>query len=103
MLDENKIQYKKAIIYRTLASDLSDIKIEDYDMLVFFSPSGIKSLFKNFPKFKQNTTAIGAFGSSTAKAVTDAGLKLTVSAPSKTAPSMIMAIEQYLQNELKKK
>ncbi|MCX6245203.1 MAG: uroporphyrinogen-III synthase [Bacteroidetes bacterium] len=103
MLDENKILYKKAIIYRTLASDLSDIKIEDYDMLVFFSPSGIKSLYKNFPNFKQDTTAIGAFGSSTAKAVTDAGLKLNVSAPSKTAPSMIMAIEQYLQCELKKK
>jgi uroporphyrinogen-III synthase len=103
MLNENKIQYKKAILYRTLASDLSDIRIEDYDMLVFFSPSGIKSLFKNFPKFKQNNTAIGAFGTSTAKAVTDAGLTLNVSAPSKAAPSMIMAIEQYLQNELKKK
>jgi uroporphyrinogen-III synthase len=103
MLEENKIQFKKAVIYRTLASDLSDIRIEDYDMLVFFSPAGIKSLFKNFPKFKQNTTAIGAFGPSTAKAVTDAGLKLNVSAPSKTAPSMTLAIEQYLQNESKKK
>ena len=103
MLEENKIQYKKAVIYRTLASDLSDLKIEDYDMLVFFSPSGIKSLFKNFPKFKQNNTVIGAFGPSTAKAVTDAGLKLNISAPSKTAPSMTMAIDEYLQNELKKK
>jgi uroporphyrinogen-III synthase len=103
MLDENKIQYKKAILYRTLVNDLSDVRIEDYDMLVFFSPSGIKSLFKNFPKFKQNSTVIGAFGPSTAKAVTDAGLILNVSAPSQTAPSMIMAIEQYLQNELKKK
>jgi uroporphyrinogen-III synthase len=103
MLDENKIQYKKAIIYRTLPDDLSDIRIENYDMLVFFSPSGIKSLFKNFPEYCQNSTAIGAFGPSTAKAVTDAGLTLNISAPSKTAPSMIMAIEQYLQNELKKK
>ena len=103
MLEENKIQFKKAVIYRTLASDLSDIKIEDYDMLVFFRPAGIKSLFKNFPNFKQNNTAISAFGPSTAKAVTDAGLTLNVSAPSKTAPSMTMAIEQYLQNELKKK
>lgn len=103
MLEENKIIFKKAVIYRTLASDLSDIKIEDYDLLVFFSPAGIKSLFKNFPKFKQNTTVIGAFGPSTVKAVTEAGLTLGFSAPSKTAPSMTMAIEQYLQNELKKK
>jgi len=103
MLEENKIMFKKAVIYRTLASDLSDISIDDYDMLVFFSPAGIKSLFKNFPKFKQTKTVIGAFGPSTSKAVTDAGLTLNVSAPSKTAPSMTMAIEQYLQNELKKK
>jgi uroporphyrinogen-III synthase len=103
MLEENKIQFRKAVIYRTLASNLSDIKIEDYDMLVFFSPAAIKSLFKSFPKFKQNYTVIGAFGPSTAKAVTDAGLTLNVSAPSKTAPSMTMAIDQYLLNELKKK
>jgi uroporphyrinogen-III synthase len=103
MLDENKIQYKKAVIYRTLACDLTDIRISAYDILVFFSPAGIKSLFKNFPKFKQNKTIIGAFGPTTAKAVTEAGLKLNVSAPSKTAPSMAMAIEQFLQNELKKK
>lgn len=103
MLEENKVQFKKAVIYRTLASDLSDLKIQDYDMLVFFSPAGIKSLFKNFPKFKQNNTVIGAFGPSTAKAIIDAGLKLNVSAPSSTAPSMTMAIENYLQNELKKK
>ena len=103
MLEDNKIQYKKAIIYRTLASDLSDIDISQYDMLVFFSPSGIKSLFKNFPEFEQGETAIGAFGSATHKAVKDAGLKLIVPAPTQTAPSMTMAIEQFLQNELKKK
>ncbi len=103
MLEENKILFKKAVIYRTLASDLSDINIQDYDMLVFFSPAGIKSLFKNFPKFKQSTTVISAFGPSTAKAIMDAGLTLNVAAPTKTASSMTMAIEQYLQNELKKK
>jgi uroporphyrinogen-III synthase len=103
MLDENKILYKKAVIYRTLACDLTDIKIANFDMLVFFSPAGIKSLFKNFPKFKQNKTIIGAFGPTTSKAVTEAGLKLNVSAPSKTATSMAMAIEEFLQNELKKK
>jgi uroporphyrinogen-III synthase len=103
MLEDNKINFKKAVIYKTLASDLSDIDITKYDMLVFFSPSGIKSLQKNFPKFTQNHIAIAAFGTSTAKAVTDAGFKLTISAPSKTAPSMTMAIEQFLQAEMKKK
>jgi uroporphyrinogen-III synthase len=103
ILDENKILYKKAIIYKTLASDLSDLNISKYDMMVFFSPAGIKSLFKNFPKFKQNNTIIGAFGSATAKAVQDAGLVLNITAPSQTAPSMIMAIEQFLHHEMKKK
>ena len=103
MLEEHKIIYKKAIIYRTLASDLSDMDIRKFDMLVFFSPSGIKSLFKNFPEFTQNSTVIAAFGSTTAKAVTDAGLKLNISAPSQKAPSMTMAIEQFLQTEMKKK
>ena len=72
-------------------------------MLVFFSPAGIKSLYKNFPDFTQDATAIAAFGPTTAKAITDAGLTLTVSAPSQTAPSMTMAIEQFLQAEMKKK
>ena len=103
MLEDNKIQYKKAIIYKTLASDLSDIDITKFDMLVFFSPAGIKSLYKNFPDFTQDATAIAAFGPTTAKAITDAGLTLTVSAPSQTAPSMTMAIEQFLQAEMKKK
>ena len=103
MLEENKIQYKKAIIYRTLASDLSDIEIQNYDLLVFFSPSGIKSLFKNFPDFIQKDTAIGAFGPTTHKAVRDAGLILNVEAPTQAAASMTMAIEQFLQIEAKKK
>ena len=103
MLQENKIQYKEAIIYRTLASDLSDIDIHNYDMLVFFSPSGIKSLFKNFPEFVQGDTAIGAFGNSTHKAVKDSGLTLNIEAPTQTAASMTSAIEHFLQNEAKKK
>ncbi|MCK9218584.1 MAG: uroporphyrinogen-III synthase [Bacteroidales bacterium] len=103
MLEENKILYKKAIIYRTLASDLSDLDINNYDILVFFSPSGIKSLLKNFPDFKQGNTGIGAFGSSTHKAIKDAGFTLTIEAPTQTAPSMTMALEMYLQSECKKK
>ncbi|NCA75838.1 MAG: uroporphyrinogen-III synthase [Alphaproteobacteria bacterium] len=103
MLEENKIQYKKAIIYKTLASDLSDLDINHYDLLIFFSPSGIKSLFKNFPDFVQGEIAIGAFGNSTHKAVRDAGLNLNVEAPSQNAPSMTLAIEQFLQAEARKK
>jgi uroporphyrinogen-III synthase len=103
MLDDNKIIYKKAIIYRTLATDLSDIDINNYHLLVFFSPSGIKSLVKNYPEFKQGEIAIGAFGSSTHKAVRDAGLTLNIEAPTQAAASMTLAIEHYLQNESKKK
>lgn len=102
MLDDNGINYNKGIFYRTLASDLSHIDIRKYDMLVFFSPSGIASLFKNFPEFKQNSTIIGAFGPTTSKAVTEAGLTLNIEAPTKTAPSMTMAIEEYLHKNLKK-
>ena len=96
-LDSNSINYSKAIFYKTLASDLSHVNIDNYDMLIFFSPTGIKSLFKNFPKFEQNSTLIAAFGPTTSKAVKDAGLTLNVEAPTKTAPSMTMAIEQFLQ------
>lgn len=103
LLDENEINYQKAVIYKTLASDLSHLEIQGYDMLIFFSPAGIKSLFKNFPDFRQNSTLIAAFGPTTANAVNEAGLKLDISAPTKTAPSMTMAIEQYIQKMNKKK
>jgi len=96
MLDESGVFYRKAVIYRTLASDLSDINISDYDMLVFFSPSGIKSLFKNFPDFIQDDMHIAAFGPATAKAVKDSGLTLNVNAPTAEAPSMTMAIDLYI-------
>ncbi len=103
MLEENKILYKKAIIYRTLASDLSDLDIRNFDLLVFFSPSGIKSLLKNYPDFVQGEIAIGAFGGSTHKAVQDAGLTLHIEAPTQAAPSMTMAIDLFLHSETKKK
>lgn len=99
MLNKAKIKYTKAIFYRTVSSDLSDIKITDYDILVFFSPSGIASLFKNFPGFKQNNIAIGAFGAATAKAVKDAGLRLDIQAPMPKAPSMTAALELYLKQQ----
>lgn len=91
------INHVKAILYRTVCSDLSDLAEVNYDMLVFFSPSGITSLLKNFPKFKQNETRIAAFGATTTLAVTDAHLKVDVMAPVPEAPSMTMAIEQYIK------
>ncbi|MGB0166738.1 MAG: uroporphyrinogen-III synthase [Luteibaculum sp.] len=97
MLDAEKIKYTKAVMYRTVASDLSDLKDIKYDMLVFFSPSGIESLFKNFPDFTQDNTKIAAFGPTTAKAVKDHGLRLDLNAPLPNAPSMSMAIEQFLK------
>jgi uroporphyrinogen-III synthase len=96
-LAQHGIEFTKAVIYRTVCSDLSDLKNVNYDMLVFFSPSGITSLFKNFPRFKQNNTRIAAFGQTTCQAVLDAGLRLDVQAPVPEAPSMTMAIEQYLK------
>lgn len=102
MLDDNLINYTKGIFYKTLACDLSHIDIKKYDMLIFFSPSGIASLFKNFPEFKQNSTVIGAFGPTTTKAVKEAGWTLNIEAPTKTAPSMTMAIEEFLQKNMKK-
>ncbi|MFH1319676.1 MAG: uroporphyrinogen-III synthase [Bacteroidota bacterium] len=103
ILEKNNINFCKAVIYRTVCSDLSDLANVNYDMLVFFSPSGIRSLFKNFPDFKQNNTKIAAFGPTTAKAVRKSGLTLNVQAPMPNAPSMTMAIEQYLKKVNKKK
>jgi len=97
ILAENGIEFTKAIMYRTVCSDLSDLAEVNYDMLVFFSPSGILSLLKNFPKFKQNNTRIATFGQTTAQAVIDAQLKIDVMAPVPEAPSMTMAIEQYIR------
>jgi len=102
MLDDSAITYTKGIFYKTLASDLSHIDIKKYDMLIFFSPTSIASLFKNFPEFKQNSTVIGAFGPTTGNAVKEAGLTLNIEAPTKTAPSMTMAIEEYLHKNMKK-
>jgi uroporphyrinogen-III synthase len=89
-------------LYRTVAADLSDLSDVKYDLLVFFSPAGIESLFKNFPKFKQNTTCIAAFGPTTANAVLKHNLRLDIHAPQPAAPSMTMAIEQFIKNGSKK-
>lgn len=99
---ENNIDFVKAMLYRTVCSDLSDLENVNYDVLVFFSPAGIASLFENFPNFKQNDTRIAVFGATTAKAAEQAGLKINIAAPKPEAPSMTMALEQYIKKQNKK-
>ena len=102
----NNLKFSEAVIYRTVASDLSDLSDVKYDCIAFFSPSGISSLFINFPNFVQEGTRIAGFGPTTAKAVLDAGLVLDIEAPHPNAPSMAGAIEAYIrrhaQNDLQK-
>lgn len=93
----NNLKFSEAVIYRTVASDLSDLSDVKYDCIAFFSPSGISSLFINFPDFVQEGTRIAAFGPTTAKAVLDAGLILDIEAPHPNAPSMTGAIEAYIR------
>ncbi|MGZ5198038.1 MAG: uroporphyrinogen-III synthase, partial [Kaistella sp.] len=97
VLESAPIDWTRATMYRTVCSDLSDINVDDYDMLVFFSPQGIRSLGKNFEKFEQNDTKIAVFGPTTELAAKDAGLRVDVMAPSKETPSMTMAIEKYIR------
>ena len=98
LLNKSNIDYTKAVMYRTVSNDFTPEEKFDYDMLVFFSPSGINSLLKNFPDFDQKDIKIGCFGPTTAKAVKDAGLRLDVEAPSKEAPSMTAALEKYFKD-----
>lgn len=96
LLDAHKINYSKAVMYRTVSENMSFLDLNKYEMLVFFSPSGIKSLQQNFPEFKQGEKIIGVFGATTAQATREAGLTIQIEAPSAIAPSMAKAIEQYL-------
>lgn len=96
-LKGNGYDYTEAIIYKTVASDLADLADVNCDVIAFFSPSGINSLFVNFPDFKQKKTRIAAFGPTTAKAVIDAGLILDIQAPLPNAPSMAGALEYYIK------
>jgi len=102
-IKEHKINFSKAVLYRTVAADLSDLEDVYYDMLVFFSPAGVESLLKNFPDFKQNDTIIAAFGPTTAQSLVKNNLRLDVHAPQPDAPSMPAAIELFIKNDLKKK
>ncbi|MFN3529779.1 MAG: uroporphyrinogen-III synthase [Bacteroidia bacterium] len=91
------IEIKQAVMYRTVSSDLSDLADIKYDMLAFFSPSGIKSLFENFPDFEQGNTRIAGFGAQTHAAMAERNLRVDVPAPTPEAPSMTMAIEAYIK------
>lgn len=95
-LDDNEFNWQDAMMYRTVSSDLSDLSDVTYDVLVFFSPLGIQSLYENFPDFKQNETRLAIFGKETSKAVEEKGLKINIT-PTKEAPSMTMALEKYLR------
>ena len=96
-LQENGYDFTPAVLFRTVVSDLADLANVFYDIIVFFSPSSIQSLFENFPDFKQNDTRIAAFGPSTHQAIADRNLILDIAAPTPEAPSMTMAVEQYIK------
>jgi uroporphyrinogen-III synthase len=102
VLNDLKINWDKAVFYKTVVSDLSDLESVFYDVLVFFSPSGIDSLFQNFPEFKQNDTRIAVFGNSTVKAAEEAGLNCHIKVPTPETPSMTMALEKYILTVNKK-
>lgn len=101
-LNELGIEWKRGIFYKTVISDLSDLRDVYYDILVFFSPSGIESLLKNFPDFEQNDTRIAVFGNSTISAATEAGLRIDIKAPTPETPSMTMALQKYINSVNKK-
>ena len=98
LLDSKKLNHRECVMYKTVSNDFTpeEVKTFDYDMLIFFSPSGIESLCKNFPDFKQGKIAIATFGPTTAKAAKDAGLRLDIEAPSEKYPSMTGALQHYL-------
>ena len=103
-LKTNSCEFALAFMYRSLSNDVKEVLSHNhYDIICFFTPSGVKSLFDNMPKFKQNGTVIGAFGNNTFKAVEEAGLKLEIKAPQPQAPSMVAALEQFLTTTTKKK
>jgi len=97
MLNELDVKWVQGTFYNTVISDLSSLKDVYYDVLVFFSPSGIESLFSNFPDFKQNNTRIAAFGKSTVKAAKDAGLRIDINAPTPKVASMSKALDIYIE------
>jgi uroporphyrinogen-III synthase len=99
-LNNANVDWTRCIMFKTVSSDLSDLRDIKYDMLVFFSPQGIKSLFENFPDFKQNDTLIATFGQNTIQIAEENGLKINIS-PTKEVPSLTLAIENYIKQNNK--
>lgn len=96
-LKTNKCEYQLGFMYRTISNDIKEVmNVKDFDVICFFTPSGVKSLYDNFPGYKQNGTVIGAFGNNTSKAVEDAGMQLEIKVPSPQQPSMVAALDQFL-------
>jgi uroporphyrinogen-III synthase len=103
-LKNNGCEFATPFMYRTISNDIKELMVrQEYDIICFFTPSGVRSLFDNFPKYKQNGTKIGAFGNNTSRAVEDAGLTLEIKAPLPQAPSMVSALEKYLADIHRKK
>jgi uroporphyrinogen-III synthase len=103
-LKNNKCDFQLAFMYRTISNDIKPVmEKNEFDVICFFTPSGVKSLFDNFPKFKQNGTVIGAFGGNTSKAVEEAGLTLSILAPAPQKPSMVSALDLFLAANAVKK
>ena len=99
LLDAQEIDYKAAVFVKSVPQDLRDIKLDDYDMIVFYNPYDVKSLYENFPEFQQGGIKFVSFGKSIVKAMEDAGLVIDVKAPSPEAPSVARAIELYLRDQ----
>ncbi len=102
-LQKNNLEYTEVVLYKTVCNDVRTVLNKAHDMIVFFTPGGVKSLFENQPKFLQNGILLGAFGPITTKAAEDAGLNLHIKAPMPNAPSMVSAIDLFLSQFLKKK
>ena len=102
LLTLHNLTFTKAFFYRTLSTDLRHLNLKDYEMLVFYSPVGIESLFENFPQYVQDETFIGTFGNHTAKAAEKAGLRIDLRVPSPEFPSMTMALDKFLGELCKK-
>lgn len=101
-LDSSKITYTKSVMYRTVSNEFGPDEMSNYDMLLFFSPIGVQSLFKNYPNFEQGDIHIGCLGSTTAAEVRESGLRLDLEVPTPQLPSMTMALDLYLKEDAKK-
>ena len=96
MLENTKLNFTKAVMYRSVIKDLSALNISDYDMVAMFSPIGVKAFVHNFPDASHENILIAAFGATTQAALKSAKLKSYIPAPTKDYPSMVMAIDKFL-------